>query len=271
MDAQRLSRKALLDDIQLMLDGCTKCWTFKLLDTLSQLQCISAVQWNPACATSSLSVSDILYLSFDEKSVVEATKSMFDTVFSTNQHDDPDTASSDQVHVCTYKQWIGLAPIDKAPLHMKAFMPFKFKQCLLRFRLGNHGLRIATGRQEKHYEVLLRKNVQLPRNRRYCRFCLDLGVELVEDLMHFVLKCPAYNHIRDAYPCLFDVGSDDIQPASRLCRFFNHTNQRTVAVGLYRMYAFRQHCVSNPSTTHIDAQPVGYVNCDTHLEVFDDD
>lgn len=66
-------------------------------------------------------------------------------------------ATQRQVHVCTCKQCIGMAPEGKAPLHMKAFMPFRLERCLLSFRLGTHNLRVAIGRQEQQYDMGKRK------------------------------------------------------------------------------------------------------------------
>ena len=54
---------------------------------------------------------------------------------------------------------------------------------LASFRIGSHGLEVDVGRRRNQ-----------AREERLCRMC---NMDVVEDEMHFLLYCPAYNDIRE--------------------------------------------------------------------------
>jgi len=64
----------------------------------------------------------------------------------------------------------------------------QLRKCLSRFRCSNHCLEIETGRRTKPLKT--------PICERLCKQC-SLGA--VEDEDHFLLVCPAYEHIRDKF------------------------------------------------------------------------
>ena len=69
----------------------------------------------------------------------------------------------------------------------------------MRLRTGAHHLAIETGRWSRP---------SVPREDRKCLYC-DAGV--VEDELHFLFECQAYEHIRRNYQAdLFSVFSGDI-------------------------------------------------------------
>lgn len=64
-------------------------------------------------------------------------------------------------------------------------IPKKFKRCITKYRLESHSLAVESGRY---------KNIA--RNERKCIFCNHNDIE---DVFHFVLKCPLYNSLRSRY------------------------------------------------------------------------
>jgi hypothetical protein len=44
---------------------------------------------------------------------------------------------------------------------------------------------------------------RIPRNERYCKYCINRNVHEVEDGYHFVMKCPLYKELQDTY--LMDI------------------------------------------------------------------
>ena len=64
----------------------------------------------------------------------------------------------------------------------------------------------------------------------------------MEDLKHFVLECPAYDHIRQQHAALF-APPEGAGPYSNVAlqRFFAATNQAHVATALSKMHAYRMH------------------------------
>jgi hypothetical protein len=80
------------------------------------------------------------------------------------------------------------------PIYCMAFATKpRLLQTLCRFRLGEHTLRIETGRRES-----------IQRHQRFCRHCLTLGEHHVEDEEHFLLECPLYKNIRIKFEHLID-------------------------------------------------------------------
>ena len=91
------------------------------------------------------------------------------------------------------------------PKHLKLCVSFVVLQCLARLRLGWHMLQVRSDRIKK-------ARARLPRSQRLCRLCSTegaffhaqrVGVGCVEDVQHFLLECPAYQHLRAKHPCVF--------------------------------------------------------------------
>jgi hypothetical protein len=105
------------------------------------------------------------------------------------------------VERCTHAAWV--RPVDAAgigrPKHLTLCLPFKQLQCLASFRVGWHHLKVHSGRL---------KHPTIPRADRLCKLCSVgagrfYGQESgphVEDLMRFMLECPAYDDIRSRFP-----------------------------------------------------------------------
>jgi hypothetical protein len=117
----------------------------------------------------------------------------------------PRTAPSDQVVCCTYDRWC-VYRSSPAPLPLKKILKIRPQHVqfsagihpahlcsLLRFRLGAHDLRVATGRWQKP---------RLERQQRVCQWCTQ---GRVEDEFHMVFECSAYDRLRQRFGCLFDM------------------------------------------------------------------
>ena len=70
-----------------------------------------------------------------------------------------------------------------------------YKKCEIKInsfklRVSNHDLMIERGRYHKP---------KVPREQRLCFFCRDIGNKQVEDEMHFLCECPAYEIFREQF------------------------------------------------------------------------
>ena len=71
----------------------------------------------------------------------------------------------------------------------------RYRQCLAAIRCSSHPLQIEVGRR-----------LNIPRQERYCTFCITKGLKKVEDEYHFVMICSLYDDIRKSAGCnLFNV------------------------------------------------------------------
>ena len=164
--------------------------------------------------------------------------------------DDPRGAPSLGIHMCTYNAWVRTSEQVSAP-HLTCFTSFKMLQCLCKFRVGWHQLRVQTDHA-------------LRRNQRHCKLCsspqapfrhVHDNAAVVEDLLHFMLECPAYNHIRRAYPVVFQSATTDLNSQNAYMRHvFASDHQQQLAACLYTMDLFRKECLKLPAGTHV---PVG--------------
>jgi hypothetical protein len=101
---------------------------------------------------------------------------------------------------------------------------------LMRFRLGAHDLRVATGRWERV------DGRQLPRHQRLCTVCL---ANQVEDEFHMVFECDAYESVREQFWYLFDEFGDwvsprdTVRPDERCLARFMQQRQSSVAAFIH--------------------------------------
>ena len=102
---------------------------------------------------------------------------------------------------------------------------------LLRFRLGAHDLRVASGKWER--------GGSLHRSDRLCERCTQ---GCVEDEFHLVFECDAYCSVRDKFPHLFRCRSgeasgnsvDGVQPIGRGMAGFMNQDVHQVAAFIYQ-------------------------------------
>jgi hypothetical protein len=206
-------RLALEGDVDLFRGGCDDCWAAKFLQAMAVLGlCPRAANMR------SMSLRAIALLPLDEAKVVVGVHKYFDALWQ-GLPVDPATAESSKVMAATYLRWVrGGCTGDGAP-HLHSFLARPLKTCLLRFRMGGRDLHIHTGR----YRGLVRAE----------RTCPACSSGEVEDLPHFLLRCPAYTAIRQRHPRIF-------AQCTHPSHFFAHEDQRAIATCLSDMLDKRQ-------------------------------
>jgi exonuclease III len=258
MSGDRLAHCAWVADIDLMLAGCCMCWTYQLLDTMSSLGVLSRTAWDHR-VNSVIDRQCIMHLQLVPKAIKLALHGKMASRW-VAMLGDPRVAPSKGIEMCTHAAWVlkFQEGVDcTVPKHLKLCASFVVLQCLARLRLGWHQLRVRSDRIKK-------ATARLPRDQRLCRLCSTegagfyaqrVGVGCVEDVRHFLLECPAYQHLRAKYSCVFgntiagSTAQNDVQ--SRLMSIFDCDQQDQLAHVVYTMTVFRNHCLSLPYGSHI--------------------
>jgi hypothetical protein len=256
MSDDRLAHCAWVADIDLMLGGCRDCWTYNLLHTMSLLGVLSRTSWDRR-ANSVVDRQRIMQLQLVPKSIELALHGRMVSRWA-GVHVDPRIAPSTGVEMCTHAAWV--MKFDEGdstpPKHLKLCVSFAVLQCLARLRLGWHQLEVRSDR-------IKRARARLPRSQRLCRLCSTdgaafhaqrMGMACVEDVQHFLLDCPAYQHLRAKYPCVFGGVSTDTSTRSaqsRLLSVFDSDQQDQLAHVVYTMTVFRNHCLSLPHGSNV--------------------
>lgn len=283
MPHDRLARVAWVSDVELALSGCKSCWTYYLLHTMQRLGVIDQAAWR----AHGVSAATVCGLELHAADVTAALTRLVKQGWADGGADaaDPRTAASNQVTVCTHAAWVHPMGHDAAfdrgtqPEYMKLCLPFRVLQCLARLRTGAAQLEVQVGRHARP---------RVPRPQRVCRLCscADPGMasrpiwrtrvhartgahDNVEDLKHFLLECPAYDHLRDAHPSIFcPDGTTDRYANAMVARVLNCEDQENLAVVVYQMWLYRSVVLGlSPDHTSVPVQPEGYVPSDDTLDV----
>lgn len=253
----RLAYNVWLSDIDLVLDGCTDCWTARMLQVLGELAMLPH-DFTIATATH----VQILNLRFDEGEVRHKLHTLVRDRWTSITSSDPRTANSLGVHMCTYAAWV--QDVQAPSPHLTCFTSFKMLQCLCKYRIGWHQLRVQTDHS-------------IPRHTRLCKLCSvpnapfchmhDSAAVFVEDLLHFLLECPAYSHIRRCYADVFHSSTSDLNSQNAYMKqIFGCAHQQQLAACLYTMDLFRQKCLRLPVGAHVPVgELTGEVNADIEL------
>ena len=122
MGSQKLVCKALKADIELMLAGCKKCWSYYLLQSLTIMGVVQASDWSPS-GISHVTVDSIMALEIQEKVVRESLKQMFDKCWEdvdlVCEHPQDPACPRNRIIHNSYAAWArGLH--DDAPTYLKA-------------------------------------------------------------------------------------------------------------------------------------------------------
>jgi len=126
-------------------------------------------------------------------------------------------------------QWAAMEGSPRMPVHMPAYVkcsrgvpPEHLKQ-LMRLRTGAHHLAVETGRWGQ----------RVPRGQRWCQKC---SAHAVEDALHLLFECPAYQHIRSQYAhSLFsllggiDITRNAVQEPGGFCMFMEQSPKQVAA------------------------------------------
>ena len=150
---------------------------------------------------------------------------------------------------------------NNAPRYMKLCLPLAQLQCLARYRLAALHLegRRNHGRLTAH---------------RYCPLCSASGCKAVwlnriiarcgerqpEDLLHFMLDCPAYDHIKESFPSVFSLPVLSA-PQLRLHAALSCVDQQALVKCTWHMDRYRCHLLGLKHTQEgrIMCQPAGYI------------
>ena len=124
------------------------------------------------------------------------------------------SVSSNLIKLSTYHSWFMTGDIPQEELEAgypqgmpryirhTSGIPFTYVKQLMRFRTGAHHLAIETGRWARP---------KLPRQHRVCSKC---SCTVVEDEVHFLFECPAYDRIREKYDTVLFAQFGGCQEAS---------------------------------------------------------
>jgi hypothetical protein len=167
----------------------------------------------------------------------------------------PRTAGSESVVYSTYDRWFAGTPFGELDMaqpqswcpdyvHNTAGLNKMHLASLMRFRLGAHDLRVATGRWERA------DGRALPRQQRLCTFCT---ADQVEDEFHMVFECDAYDSVREHFWYLFDEFGewqsprDTVRPDGRCLAAFMQQRQSSVAAFVHYCFLARR----DPELVHV--------------------
>jgi hypothetical protein len=282
MHQDRLARVAWVSDVELELSGCKSCWTYYLLHTMQRLGVIDQAAWRAP----GVSAATVCGLELKTEDVSAALTRLVKQGWADGGAEvaDPRSAPSHHVTMCTHAAWVHPMDDDAAfdrstqPEYMQLCLPFRVLQCLVRLRTGVAQLEVQLGRHARP---------RVPRPRRVCRLCSLASPSTasrpawrtrvhartrthdnVEDLRHFLLECPAYDHLRDAHQSIFcPDGTTDRCADEMVSRVLNCEDQESLAVVVYQMWLYRSVLLGlSPDHTSVPIQPEGYVPSDDTLD-----
>ena len=158
---------------------------------------------------------------------------------------------------------------NNAPKYMKLCLPLSKLQCLARYRLGALHL---LGRTEHNTAVHQRHCPLCSSTRDTCkpiwraRMLARCGSPRPEDLLHFMLECPAYDHIREQSPTVFRLHAL-APPVTRLHDAFDTADQQALVQCVWAMHLYRSHLLGlkYPHGASIQHQPTNYIPTDVSL------
>lgn len=266
MDAQRLVHKTLRADIELMLTGCKKCWSYYLLHSLTTIGVLQASAWSPS-QPHNATVDSILALDLQEAVVREHLKQLFERVWENvdlvYEHPQGSTCPKDRIIHNSYAAW-ARGPHEDAPTYLKSTaLSFRMVQCIAKMRLGWHSLAIQTGRYNK-----------TPRAERVCQLCQSLGYKddvtgsvPVEDAVHFMMDCRVLNPVRDKFPLLFKPSALPGRSRDSHLKFIlNHHDHVHVVSCISALKKRRESCLQLLDEGRTDEiMPENYVRFDYNL------
>jgi hypothetical protein len=208
MPPSRLAHHTWLADIELMLSGSQNCWAYNLLEGLELIGFVQGGQWRPG--SPGVTVETVSRLQITKKLVMEAVLQFqamhWEAVADLGE--DPRRGPSHSLHLRTHTMWVHAL---QGSVHTRANSPGFLKLCmgrwvlwtLARYRLGGHHL---NGRLHSIPRgtpcALCGANSRFPLE-WHTRMVGRCGGDSAEDLRHFMVECPAYDHIRDRFANVF--------------------------------------------------------------------
>jgi hypothetical protein len=165
---------------------------------------------------------------------------------------------------------------ETQPPYMQLCLPFRVSQCLARLRTGAALLEVQLGRHSR-----------VPRHQRVCRLCSCNDPDVasravwrtrvhartgtydnVEDLKHFLLECPAYDHLRSSCSTVFyPAGTVDRYASQLVAKVLVCEDQERLALVVYQMWLYRSILLGlSPDNPSVPVQPDDYVPSDDTLD-----
>jgi hypothetical protein len=267
MEPDRLAHQVWLADIDMMLKGCVNCWTFCLLEGLEDIGFVEGDLWRSG--TPGVTVDSIKAINITKEAVMQAAlryqAAHWQAVVLASA--DPRAGVSLSTHLRTHAAWVHALEAnvvhgrDNAPSFHQLCLPRGILRCLGRYRLGGHHLsgRLHGGGQQHGRTCPLCSGRGL-RAEWHDTLVARCGGDRPEDLLHFVLECPAYDHIRDKYASVFAYGGgDSVQRCMQLV--FGTTHQTQLARCIAAMDVYRRHLLGKGNLFGVRPiqQPDGYV------------
>ena len=88
---------------------------------------------------------------------------------------------------------------------------------------------------------------RIPRNERYCLFCNEHDLE---DIFHFVLKCPLYADIRKRYIDKHFFTRPSVLKFNQLLSSENERQLKKLAIFIKEAFILRNNSINVPVATH---------------------
>jgi sorting nexin-29 len=274
MPATRIAHQAWQADIELMLGGCTDCWSYHCLLAMENLGLIGPQQWRSGVP--GVTCEAVMGLGISRQVVHTALEAALRQKWALAYGNNVDPRNGGVgVQLRTHIFWVHeihasvVLSRANAPAYMKLCLPLKKLQCLARYRLGGQHLEgrrnhsIAT---RQRYCPLCTANKDTCRQIWHDRILARCGVNQPEDLLHFMLECPAYDHIRELFPMVFHLPAHAL-PCDRLRSAFDCADQRNLLQCVWVMDLYRSYLLGSkyPQGAHIAHQPLEYVPADPAL------
>ena len=150
-----------------------------------------------------------------------------------DHHLNPRIAPSKGVALCIYNAWFCMYNTDTLPAHISCLdIPEGLHKFLMRFRLGCGDVATNTGRRCSPKD-------EIPRCQRLCAIP---GCGVVEDELHVVFECKAYDCLRSS-PMFRPLFQNNVTCDMRV--FMNDTNQLIVAQFLHELFKVRYSVLRN--------------------------
>ena len=129
-----------------------------------------------------------------------------------------------------YVNWSALS-VGVPHAHTRLTIPWYKHRLLMKFRLGDWSS------LQVHAELSRPLDQRRDRSERHCTKCaVVLQLCMVEDELHVVFECPAYQHIRDKFHALF---TDDVTSTKSMTGILSGSDWYMLADFLHDIYRFR--------------------------------
>lgn len=179
--------------------------------------------------------------------------------------EDPRHGPSDSLHLRTHARWVHT--LQPGTVHSRANSPGFLKLCmgrwvlwtLARYRLGGHHL---NGRLHSIPRgtpcALCGAGSRFPPE-WHARMGSRCGGDAPEDLRHFMVECPAYDHIRDRFAEVFAY-QPGVSVEEWLQDVFGGNHQSRLAQSVFEMDMLRRFLLGKGTTFGTPKQqPPGYI------------